>query len=360
MIAPRIFATLGPASLNKTTVGACADLGVNLFRINLSHTALEDVERLIADIQSWTDVPVCLDSEGAQLRNHAVQDGCVTYTQGDELIIPFGQVMGDETQLSFSPIGIAAHFEPGDRIRVDFNFAELEITGKTDTHCTARVISGGLVGSNKAADCNRDLPLDPMTEKDRAAMEIGLRRGLSHFALSFTNRREDVEQMRALVGDASTVICKIESRNGVRNLEDILEEADEILIDRGDLSRQVPIQKIPFLQRRIIATAKARGVPAVVATNLLESMIVSRGPTRAEVNDVVSTLEMGADGLVLAAETAIGSYPVEAVRMIRTLIDEAACWSPNATADDILSSRRAPRSIRRTHANDSVPVAAAE
>ena len=126
------------------------------------------------------------------------------------------------------------------------------------------------------------------------------------------------------------------ARHGVRNLKGILEQTDEILIDRGDLSRRVPIERIPFLQRRIISIARSMRTPVHVATNLLESMVTTRSPNRAEVNDVVSTLEMGANGLILAAETAIGKHPVEAVKMVRTLIDEHERWTPNTSIDEIL------------------------
>jgi len=143
--------------------------------------------------------------------------------------------------------------------------------------------------------------------------------------------------MRKLCGSEATIISKIESPTGVLNLEDILEITDEIFIDRGDLSRKVPLEKVPFFQRKIISTAKAKNTPVYVATNLLETMVVQRAPSRAELNDVVSTLLMGADGLVLAAETAIGKYPVGAVYMIRTLIEECEKWTENTSLSEILS-----------------------
>ena len=142
--------------------------------------------------------------------------------------------------------------------------------------------------------------------------------------------------MRELCGEDANIICKIESPSGVNNLESIIERTDEILIDRGDLSRRVPIERIPFLQRRIIATARSMKTPVFVATNLLESMVTTQSPTRAEVNDVVSTLEMGASGLVLAAETAIGKFPVKAVQMIRSLMNESERWTPNTSIADLL------------------------
>jgi pyruvate kinase len=160
--------------------------------------------------------------------------------------------------------------------------------------------------------------------------------GVRHFALSFANSREDVDCMRSLIGSDAVLISKVESADGVINLGGILESSDEILIDRGDLSRQVRLEKIPFLQRRIISMARAKGTPVHVATNLLESMTTDCQPNRAEVNDVVSTLLMGANGLVLAAETAIGAYPADAVAMVSRLIDQYRRWTPNSSIADIL------------------------
>ena len=142
--------------------------------------------------------------------------------------------------------------------------------------------------------------------------------------------------LNILCGPDANIICKIESLSGLAHLEGIVERADEILIDRGDLSRKVPIEKGPFLQRRIISFARSRKTPVFVATNLLESMVTKKSPTRAEVNDVVSTLLMGVDGLVLAAETAIGKFPVEAVTMIRNLIDESEMWTPDTSLAEII------------------------
>ena len=155
--------------------------------------------------------------------------------------------------------------------------------------------------------------------------------------MSFANKAEDVSLMRDLCGEKSNIICKIESPSGVNNLNSIIEKTDEILIDRGDLSRRIPIQRIPFLQRCIIATARLMNTPVYVATNLLETMITTQSPTRAEVNDVVSTLEMGANGLVLAAETAIGKYPLQSVEMIRNLISEFDKFTPNTDATSLIS-----------------------
>ncbi len=332
----KILVTLGPASMSESVVRQCADHGVYVFRINLSHTPIEDVAPAIEKIRSWTDVPICLDSEGAQLRNQNMVSEEVAFSEDAEVKIHFEPIVGDSNNISFAPTGIARQFVTGDDIGIDFNHVCLRVTETNDDYCVAAVTHGGNVGSNKAADVGRDLDLEPLTEKDRAAIRIGLDYDIKHFALSFANRAEDVEQMRRACGPEATIICKIESPLGIANLEEILEQADEILIDRGDLSRKVPIEKVPFLQRRIISTARSRKTPVFVATNLLESMVTRKSPTRAEVNDVVSTLLMGANGLVLAAETAIGGFPVDAVAMVRRLIEESEMWTPNTSIDEIM------------------------
>jgi pyruvate kinase len=332
----KILVTLGPSSMSEGVVRQCAEQGVYVFRINLSHTAIEDVAPAIEKIRGWTDVPICLDSEGAQIRNQKMTSENVEFQEGDEVTIRFDPVIGDSRNISFSPAGIARQFVVGDEIRIDFNHVSLRVSALEKDHCRAVVTHGGHVGSNKAADVERELELDPLTEKDRQAIAIGLDMGVRNFALSFANRAADVEKMRALCGANANIICKIESPSGLANLEGIIELTDEILIDRGDLSRKVPIEKVPFLQRRIISVARNLDTPVFVATNLLESMVTKKSPTRAEVNDVVSTLLMGASGLVLAAETAIGSYPVGAVSMIRRLINESVMWVPDTPVDEIM------------------------
>ena len=160
--------------------------------------------------------------------------------------------------------------------------------------------------------------------------------GIKNYALSFTNTAKDVLSARDIIGH-SNLISKIESIDGVLNLKEILPLVDQILIDRGDLSRQISIEKIPFIQRSIISYAKNFKTPVYVATNLLESMTNNEGPTRAEANDVASTLLMGASGLVLAAETAIGKYPAESVKTINSIIKEYGRWTPKTSLQEIVS-----------------------
>jgi pyruvate kinase len=332
----KILSTLGPSSLNKDIVNQLAENGVDLFRINLSHTSLEDVEEVIRRVQSWTDVPICLDSEGAQVRNQNMISESVYFKVGDLVTIHHEAILGDSNNISFAPKNVSKQFKVDDLIRIDFNSAAIRVVEDKKNYLVANVEQGGHVGSNKAADVNRKIDLHPITSKDESAFRIGLDLGIEDFSLSFTNTADDVKKVREIIGSDNNLISKIESIEGVQNLADILPLVDQILIDRGDLSRQVPIEKIPFIQRGIITFSRSMETPVFVATNLLESMIKSSLPTRAEANDVASTLLMGASGLVLAAETAIGAYPVGAVKMINSIIKEYNQWSPDSSLNDII------------------------
>jgi pyruvate kinase len=332
----KILSTLGPSSLKEDIIRDMMEAGVTLFRINLSHTRLEDIREIVGFIRGCTNVPICLDSEGAQIRTQSLAAGAVHMEAKSNVTLHFDEVLGDEHNLSFHPIGVARNFDVGDLIDIDFHGVQLKVTEISESACKAEVVKGGKMGENKAVALGRPFVLPALTDKDIGAIKIGRELGIDHYALSFANRPEDVDEFRSLVGDEAFIITKIESISGIQNLRAIADRADAILIDRGDLSREAPIEKIPFLQRRIISTVRSRDKPVYVATNLLESMIESHQPTRAEVNDVVSTLEMGATGLVLAAETAIGAHPVNSVRTIRQLIRNFERWTPNTSFAELL------------------------
>ena len=332
----KILVTLGPSSLNKKMIKEMNKYDIYLFRINLSHTNLDNVEECINIIRNSTDASICLDSEGAQIRNQKIKNGNVIFIKNSIVKIHFDEVLGDENNISFYPTGVAKRFVVGDILNVDFNLVSLKIIETHRTYCLAKVLNGGEVQSNKAADIQRELILPGITEKDRKAFILGKKLGLRHFALSFTSSKQDLLLCRKIVGTDTKIISKIESKRGLLNLKNIIEYSDELLIDRGDLSRQVPIEKVPFFQRRIISICRLHEKPIYVATNFLESMLKLKVPNRAEVNDVVSTILMGADGLVLSAETAIGDFPLESVRVIRNLCDNCNRWTPNTSIDELL------------------------
>lgn len=321
-MATKILCTLGPASLDPQTLKRLDNLKVDMFRLNLSHTPVEQLERLVSLVRAHSQVPICLDTQGAQVRTGDLAGGRLTLESGSEVSLVDKLSPADGAAVALYPPSVLPQLLVGDLISIDYETALLQVV-EAGSGYRARVLTGGAISSNKAvAIIDHPVSLPPLTEVDDAGIEVALRLGLRNIALSFANRSRDVELLRSLIGKDAQIIAKIESQMGLRNLKEILEVADAILIDRGDLSREVPLERLPFIQKEIIGQANESGVPVYVATNLLESMVVSKLPTRAEVNDVVNTLLDGADGLVLAAETAIGDYPVSCVSMVRGLIHE--------------------------------------
>ena len=316
--AREIWCTLGPASMNDHVIGRLEDAGVSLLRVNLSHTKVEDLPRILEYLRSRTALPVCLDTEGAQVRTAAAPVRAVEENRHLRL----GRRADDPDAMTFYPDGIVARLVAGDLVRIDAEVLA-QVVAVDQDGADLWVLNGGTIGSSKAITVlERDIEMPPLTDKDLAAIEIGNQMGVRHVALSFANFPSDVDVVRAAAVEGTTVISKIECLNGLFNLGEIAERSDALLIDRGDLSRQVNLEKLPFVQKQIIRQAKQTGVPVYVATNLMESMITSPHPTRAEVNDVYNTLIDGADGLVLAAETAVGAYPVACAAMVRRIIGE--------------------------------------
>jgi pyruvate kinase len=318
----RVICTIGPASLKPRIIRRLQALGVSLFRINLSHTPLEEVGPAVAFLQEHSTVPICLDSEGAQVRTGTFAAVPTDLRKDSVIQVHRYPISGDAQQFNFTPPVTLELLQLGDLITIDFHTVVVQVMEIQSDRAVLRVRKGGSVGSNKACNVHRGIDLPAITVKDRKAIEIGREMGVEHFALSFANRPEDVQEMRELIGPAATLISKIESRSGIANLEGIALISDAILIDRGDLSRQVPLEQIPAQQKDIIGRVKAIGRPVFVATNLLESMVHSPVPTLAEINDIYNTLHDGADGLVLAAETAVGKFPVGCVVMVRRVIAE--------------------------------------
>lgn len=291
-----------------------------MFRLNLSHTPLEALAGTIDFLQQLSAVPVCLDTEGPQVRCGRMRDNVVLAKNGT-VRLTASDVVGTGETITLRPASVFQGLRPGHMVGIDFDCALLRVTAVASERADAVVVESGRVGSNKAVIVQPMPDLPSFTGKDLAAIELGVQRGIRHFALSFAGRAEDVARLRAMVLPGSFVIAKIESRLGVRNLDGIMAVSDAILIDRGDLSREVPIEHVPMYQKHIIQSASACHKPVFVATNMLDSMIENRRPTAAEANDIINTLVDGAQGLVLAAETAIGRNPVHVVDMVRRLLD---------------------------------------
>ncbi len=308
----RVLCTLGPASLRPDIITGLERRGVDIFRINLSHTALSALEDTIRLVRRHASVPICLDTEGAQVRCGLMSPD-VTLRAGRPVHLTADKVVGTEEVISLRPASVFGWLRPGSMLSVDFDGALLRIGRVGDGDATAIVAGEGSVRSNRAVTVDPAPVLPPLTEKDRRAIEIGAALGVDQVALSFAASGDDVALVRSLLPAGATVIAKVESRAGVAHVDEILAGADAVLIDRGDLSREVPLESVPFYQKAIVRQANRFNTPVYVATNLLESMVEHRRATVAEVNDIANTLLDGVHGLVLAAETAVGVDPLGVV-----------------------------------------------
>jgi pyruvate kinase len=311
----QILCTLGPASMRPEIIRELDARNVDLFRINLSHTPLERVEPAIELIQGCSSTPICLDTEGAQVRCGEVADG-VVLEEGSEIELVADRVVGSTASVTLWPATLFEALTVGSLLEIDFDGARLRVTDVAERRARAQVTSTGRMRSNKGVTVAPPPELPALSEKDEAAIELGARHGIADYALSFASNADEVARIRSLAPQGANVIAKIESRVGVRNMDAIIDAADAVLIDRGDLSREVPFELVPYYQKTIIRHANRWNRPVYVATNLLESMVTSRVPTIAESNDIANTLLDGVHGLVLAAETAVGIDPVASVDMV--------------------------------------------
>jgi pyruvate kinase len=318
-----IFATIGPSSMNKETIQKMDKSGVDIFRINLSHTESCNFEKIINDVSKWTKKPICPDTEGAQLRTGKLSQ--------EELIVKTNDIVelvgvGNKSSNNVMPLNIYSPnniFLVGDLVKIDFEEVLIQIIKINTKSVVAEIITGGIIRSNKGISVDRQIDLPYLTEKDIEVIAISNRLNIKTIFLSFCSNGESIKELRSLFDYKITIISKVESQSGLINIDEICIYSDGILIDRGDLSRDVAIEKIAFAQSYIMEKGIKHKTPVFTATNFLESMIEKPKPTRAEINDIVSTLASGGSGIVLAAETAIGKYPVDCVRIVSRIIRES-------------------------------------
>ncbi|MBT6113954.1 MAG: hypothetical protein HOH03_10125 [Candidatus Marinimicrobia bacterium] len=317
-----IFATIGPSSMNKETIQKMDKSGVDIFRINLSHTESCNFKKIINDVSKWTEKPICPDTEGAQLRTGELFQ--------DELIVKTNDIVelvgvGNKSSNNVIPLNISSPnniFLVGDLVKIDFEEVLIQIIEINLKSVVAEIITGGIIRRNKGVSVDRQINLPYFTEKDFEVLKISNRLNIKTIFLSFCSNGDSIKELRSLFNYEIKIISKVESQSGLINIDEICINSDGILIDRGDLSRDVAIEKIAFAQSYIMAKGIQHKTPVFTATNFLESMIEKPKPTRAEINDIVSTLTNGGSGIVLAAETAIGKYPVDCVRIVSKIIRE--------------------------------------
>ena len=329
----KIIATVGPSSNTAELIDALLVAGVDLFRLNFSHGTHEShaaVFRLIRDSCRRTGLcaAVMQDLSGPKIRTGRLQGGLpLTLQEGHELRIVAGDAVGGPGFVSTSFVDLVKSAQAGDRLLLDDGKIELRVAAASATHLTTVVITGGRLGEHKGINApGVRLPAASVTAKDADDLQFGLELGVDFVALSFVQVADDVKRAKAIMSDAGRavpIIAKIERPAAVENLDAILNEAHGVMVARGDLGLEMPLEQVPRVQKRIIRSARTLGRPVIVATQVLESMREAPRPTRAEVSDAANAVEDGADAIMLAGETAAGQYPIQAVQTLGRVIEDA-------------------------------------
>jgi pyruvate kinase len=332
----RLVVTLGPASLRPAVLRGLAPQGVGLLRLNLSHVPLGDVEDILRTARIHSHLPVCLDTEGAQVRVGLVATG-VALRVGQPVRLVKEKALGTERQLSLRPEALFASLEAGTTVAVDE--ALLRVAVVEEGRATAIVVVGGRVRSNRAVVVDPAPMLPALTEKDRTAVEIAVAAGVDHFALGFAASAAGVCELRALLPAGARLLARIDSRPGVERRAEIIATADVVVVGRGHLAAELPIEQVPFLQKAIAREGAAAGTPVWVATGR-SGGTPSAASTVAEANDVTNLLLDGVSGLVLTGETAVGNDPFGAVERVARLLggfeQTAGRWALPAEAEEPL------------------------
>ena len=318
----KILATLGPASSSPDMIRALYEAGADAFRINMSHGTQEEKAALVDAIRALEKshhrpTTILFDLQGPKLRVGPFKTGSAMLEAGQRFVFDRNEAKGDSTRVHLPHPELFEALKAGDRLLIDDGKVRLKALSVMPERIEAEIMVGGKISDNKGVNVpDVVVPIPALTEKDRRDLEFALAQGADYIALSFVQRPEDVAEARELVGDRAALLAKIEKPQAIERLDEILELADAVMVARGDLGVELPPEGVPPLQNKIVAAARRAGKPVVVATQMLESMIVSPTPTRAEVSDVATAIYEGADAVMLSAESAAGNYPIEAVRMM--------------------------------------------
>jgi pyruvate kinase len=305
------------------------EAGVDVFRINMSHTAHDVVKRLHAAVRGaearfGRPIGILADLQGPKFRLGAFEGERITLAEGATFRFDTKEEAGSAARVFLPHPQIFDAVEVGHTLLLDDGKVRMTVTDKKPLSIDAAVVVGGTLASRKGISLpDTVLPIGPLTEKDKADLDFALRLGVDWVALSFVQRGEDVKLGRQLVGQAAALMSKIEKPAAIADLTSIIDNSDGLMVARGDLGVEMPVERVPGLQKQIVGKSRAAGKPVVVATQMLESMISSPVPTRAEVSDVATAVFDGADAVMLSAESAVGKYPIEAIRMMDRIAIQA-------------------------------------
>ena len=312
---------------------------MDVVRLNFSHGTHESHAAICAAVRqaaahAGRHVAILQDLSGPKIRTGALEHGQpVDLHDGQSLRVAAGDGMGSARRIFTSYAPIVASARPGDRLLLDDGNLELRVTGRADDELLTLVVNGGTLGEHKGINApGVDLPSGSLTEKDVRDLQFGIGLGVDFVALSFVQTPEDIAAARAILAQSRAeipVVAKIERPQALARLDDIVASADAVMVARGDLGLECPLEEIPRVQKAIIARARGRGRPVILATQVFESMRTEPRPTRAEVSDAATAVDQGADAIMLAGETAAGAYPVRAVETLAAVIADAETVAPS-------------------------------
>ena len=322
----KIVATVGPASASPTMLRRLFLAGVDVFRLNFSHGVHEDhaaVHKAIRDLEADVGRPIGIlqDLQGPKIRVGTLKDGRIVVKTGETVrFVPEGSD-GDAQSITLPHPEIFAAALPGHRLLIDDGRLQLKVKSFDGDAIVADVIVGGTISNRKGVNVpDTVLDLSPLTDKDRADLEFGLGLGIDWLALSFVQRPSDIMEARQIVGDRAGIMAKIEKPAALERIDDIVALCDALMVARGDLGVEIPPEQVPGRQKQLIRLCRLAAKPVVVATQMLDSMVASPAPTRAEASDVATAIYEGADAVMLSQESAVGTYPVETVEMMNRII----------------------------------------
>ncbi|MPZ56669.1 MAG: pyruvate kinase [Rhizobiales bacterium] len=360
----KIVATLGPASSAVTTIAHLFEAGADVFRINMSHTSQARMRELVEMIRAIETkharpIGILVDLQGPKLRLGTFAGGAVTLSPAETFTLDADPAPGDATRVHLPHPEIFAAVKPGDTLLLDDGKVRLTAVETAPARIVTRVEVNGKLSDRKGVSFpDSTIPFSALAEKDRSDLDAALQAGIDWVALSFIQRPEDIAEAKKITRGRAGVMAKIEKPQAIARLDEIMDLTDALMVARGDLGVEMPLEKVPGLQKQMTRAGRYTGKPVVVATQMLESMISSPVPTRAEVSDVATAIFDGADAVMLSAESAAGQYPIEAVATMNRIAEEvesdpnyrtilqAQRGEPEATGADAIAA--ASRQIAET------------
>lgn len=328
----KIIATIGPASSDKEVLKQMFIEGLNVCRLNFSHGEYEMYEDIIKTIRELNEemglnVAILADLQGPKIRCYEMENNGVEIVNGSEILVTTKEIVGNAKKFGINYKQLPSEVKPGDRILLDDGKLELEVIDSDGANeFRVKVIHGGILSSKKGVNLpNTKISIPSLTEKDRRDLDFILTQDIDWIGLSFVRSARDIIELKYLIKNVQStakVVAKIEKPEALEDINEIIRETDAVMVARGDLGVEIPFQSVPLIQKMLIQKCVQQAKPVIVATQMMESMITSSSPTRAEVNDVANAVMDGADAVMLSGETSVGQYPVLVIKAMADIIYE--------------------------------------